>query len=61
MTKLTITNDVWITRGHARAAARLLRTNGFDARVETSGPAGAREYRVRVGHPKYGNCLLRRG
>ena len=48
---MSIRDDVFASRGHARAAAAHLRRQGFDARVEQSGPQGAREYRVITFHP----------
>lgn len=46
-----ITGDRFITRGHALAAAACLRQHGWNAKLEASGPAGAREWRVRFAHP----------
>lgn len=47
---LSISDDVWTTRGHARAAAAKLRRGGHKAVVEQSGPTPP-EYRVRIAHP----------
>jgi hypothetical protein len=44
----SLVDDRWATRGHARAAAAALRSHGWEASVEESGPVGAREYRVVV-------------
>jgi len=46
-----LTGDLFATRDAARAAAACLRREGFDTRVEQSGPRGAREWRVITRHP----------
>ena len=40
--------DLLATRGFARSVAAMLKARGWDARVEESGPAHQREYRVLV-------------
>jgi len=44
----SLVEDRWATRGHARAAAAILRGRGWEASVEESGPPATREYRVIV-------------
>ena len=46
-----LVGEVWRTRNEARAAARYLRGEGFNATVETSGLPRQRKYRVFVAHP----------